>query len=146
MALTPDMIQDIRRSWALVAREADAAMDVFYENLFRIAPRVKPLFAGADLPAQRRKLAAALGLVVRSADALPTLVPTLRELGARHAAYGVEPGDYDAVGRAFLLALEQGLGPDFNDATRTAWATAYGMVADVMLDGAASAAPRRASA
>jgi hemoglobin-like flavoprotein len=144
MALTDEMIREIRESWDHVAADADGTMRLFYQTLFEIAPEVAEYFDGLDMAAQRRKLAAALGLVVRHADSVGGLVPQLNALGATHARKGVQPAHYDAVGAALLKTLETGLGPAFTEATRAAWATAYSAVAGAMIDGAA--APLRRSA
>ncbi|HUG60568.1 MAG TPA: globin family protein [Methylomirabilota bacterium] len=139
MALTSDMIMEIRRSWALVARDADGAMDLFYRRLFEIAPETRKFFAVTDMAAQKRKLAASLGLVVKSADALAYVVRPLRDLGRRHVDYGVSERHYAPVGAALIATLEEGLGADFNDLTRRAWSEAYAIVVGVMLEGAATA-------
>ena len=44
---------------------------------------------------------------VNGLDNLEQLVPTVRELGARHAAYGVEDSHYETVGAALLWTLER---------------------------------------
>ncbi len=59
----------------------------------------------------------------------------------RHVGYGVETRHYDAVGAALLWTLEQGLGDDFDDDTKQAWTTAYGMLATTMIE----AGPRKAA-
>ena len=67
---------------------------------------------------------------------LDAIVPAVQALGRRHAGYGVTPADYDTVGSALLWTFEQGLGPDFDAATRAAWAEAYGILASVMIEAA----------
>jgi hemoglobin-like flavoprotein len=47
-------------------------------------------------------------------------------------SYGVQPAHYDSVGVALLWTLEQGLGPAFTAELRTAWASAYQLLADAM--------------
>jgi nitric oxide dioxygenase len=57
----------------------------------------------------------------------------VRDLGRRHAHYGVEPEHYATVGAALIWTLEQGLGPDFTLATRRAWIAAYSLLAWTMI-------------
>ncbi|WP_157966317.1 globin domain-containing protein [Oceanibium sediminis] len=140
MSLSPDDIRDLRVTWALVAKDAEGATTAFYEELFRIAPRLRPLFAGADLKAQGRKLASAIGLVVRHADNLAPVLGPLRDMGARHTGYGVRAADYDAVGQALIATLQAGLGPALTPRARNAWITAYSAVAGAMQAGAADLA------
>jgi nitric oxide dioxygenase len=134
--VTPLQIDLIRISWSKVEPIADTAAQLFYGRLFEVEPRTKLLFRHTDMAAQRKNLVQTLSVVVASLDRLDTIVPAVQALGRRHAGYGVKPADYDTVGAALLWTFEQGLGPDFDDATRDAWAEAYGILASVMIDAA----------
>jgi nitric oxide dioxygenase len=103
------------------------------------------MFRG-DLANQGRMLMAMLGTTVNGLTNLDALVPVVRELGARHAKYGVVEAHYATVGSALLWTLEQGLGPKFTPAVREAWTAAYGLLADVMQLGAVDECPREAVA
>src|SRR6202035_3748129 len=81
---------------------------------------------------QPRKLIQALTLVVQGLDHLEALVPTLADMGQRHARYGVTDGHYDTVGAALLWTLEQGLGSGWTPEVKAAWSGAYALLADVM--------------
>ena len=83
--MTPEQIQLVRSSFAKVAAMQDEAAALFYRRLFELDPSLRPLFKG-DITAQGAKLMTALEGVVGSLDQLPRLLPTLRELGRRHAA------------------------------------------------------------
>ena len=137
--MTPTQIDLIRASWTKVEPIADTAAQLFYGRLFELDPRTKVLFRRTDMEAQRRNLTQTLTVVVKSLDKLDAIVPAVQALGRRHAGYGVRAEDYDTVGAALLWTFEQGLGPDFDDATREAWAAAYGLLASVMIDAAAEA-------
>lgn len=137
MSLSSQNIHDIRATWSELAQDAEGTTDAFYAELFRIAPDVRPMFAGTDLTKQGRKLTAAIGLVVRHADNLVPMVAPLREMGARHAGYGVEDRHYDAVGQALIATMQARLGPTFTPAARDAWIAAYSAVAGTMQAGAA---------
>ena len=113
-------------------------MDLFYASLFKIAPEVRPLFSGATMTDQRRKLAAAISLVVKSPNLPDTIVAALHDLGRKHVAYGVEDEHYEAVGTALITTLATALGPDFTPAARDAWVAAYGAVSGHMKTGAAT--------
>lgn len=139
MTLTTDTVTLIRESWAVLARDPEALTRDFYDDLLTRAPELRPMFAGSDMPEQRRKLAAALGLVVRHADNLAPVIAPLHELGRRHAGYGVADADYGTVGAALLATIERRLGAAHSDAIRDAWASAYGAVAGTMQAGAAMA-------
>ena len=65
----------------------------------RRGPAVKPLFAGTDLKRQKTMLLGTLVLLRKSLRDLEAIVPKLRELGARHVAYGARPEHYPSSAR-----------------------------------------------
>ena len=91
-------LEALETSFDLVAPRGDELMDVFYARLFAAAPAVKPLFAGTDLKKQKTMLLGTLVLLRKSPRDLDAIVPKLRELGARHVAYGASPEHYPVVG------------------------------------------------
>ncbi|MBE9637483.1 globin domain-containing protein [Salipiger mangrovisoli] len=145
MTLTTQNISDIRASWQVLAADADAFTSDFYAALFRRNPALRSLFANTDLPAQRKKLVAALALVVRQADDLAPLLAPLADMGARHLGYGVKEADYDAVGGALIETMETHLRALFTAEVRAAWLAAYGAVAGAMMAGARAAAARKSA-
>jgi hemoglobin-like flavoprotein len=108
------------------------AARLFYDRLFEIDPTTRPLFDAADLAEQRRKLVQALTTVVRGLDHLEALVPSIADLGRRHARYGVTDSHYETVRAALLWTLEQGLGSRWTPDVKAAWSGAYTLLADVM--------------
>ena len=142
MALDLDALET---SFDLVAPRGDELMDVFYARLFATAPSVEPLFAGSDLRRQKAMLLGALVLLCKSLRDLDAIVPTLRDLGARHVAHGAEPAHYPVVGAVLIASMEEIAGPAWRPEYETAWAEAYGIVAGAMLDGASAAELREAA-
>jgi len=130
--MTPDQIARVRASWTLVVPVADTVAARFYERLFALDPTLRPLFVHTDPASQRRKLVQTLAVVVAAIDDLSRLLPAVEALGRRHTAYGVTDAHYATVGEALLWTLERGLGDTFDDATRGAWAAAYGLLATAM--------------
>lgn len=126
------LVQSTFRELVPIAREA---ADTFYRKLFALDPTLQPLFKG-DMQEQGRKLMKVIGLAVNGLDRLPQLLPVVEDLGRRHLAYGVKAGDYDTVGKALLGTLSDRLGPAFTAEVREAWATLYGVLAQVMKDAA----------
>ena len=64
----------------------------------------------------------------------------LRNLGLRHAGYGVVAGHYATVGAALMKTLEQGLGDAWTPEAAQAWASVYAVMSDSMLEGATAQA------
>ena len=132
----------IEQTFSRVTPIADDVAVFFYERLFASHPEVRDLFAWTDMQMQRRMLLSALGAAVESAHTLDALIPTLRDLGRRHVAYGVEARHYPLVGEALLSTLEHFLGREWNDELRQTWAEFYGRVATSMMEGAKGAVSR----
>jgi nitric oxide dioxygenase len=85
-----------------------------------------------------------LAVAVRGLDDLPTLVPVVQALGARHAGYGVKDEHYGTVASALLYTLDKGLGDKFTSEVKDAWVEVYTILANTMKD-AAKAVPVAAS-
>jgi hemoglobin-like flavoprotein len=133
--LTPHQIQLVQESYTKVAPIADHVAHLFYDRLFQTAPYVRPLFKG-DMEDQGRKLMSVIGVAVAALDNLPQLVPVVRDLGRRHASYGVKDDHYDVVAQALLWTLEKGLGESFTGEVKEAWASAYIVLANTMKEAA----------
>src|SRR5262245_55338619 len=130
--MSPEQKALVKETWRKVAPMADTAARLFYDRLFEIDATTRPLFKTTSLAEQRRKLVQALTVVVNGLDHLEALVPTLADMGRRHAQYGVTDGHYDTVGAALLWTLEQGLGSGWTPEVQAAWSDAYALLADVM--------------
>lgn len=137
--MSPDTITHVKTSWAKVTPIAEQAAELFYGRLFEVYPEVKPLFKG-DMKAQGRKLMAMINTGVNSLDNLDPVVQPIKDMGARHAGYGVAEGDYDKVADALLWTLDKGLGDDFTPEVKAAWVEVYTVLADTMKAGAAEQA------
>lgn len=124
-------VQLVRDSWAKVVPIGPQAADLFYHNLFERDPTLQSLFRG-DMEEQGRKLMRMIGAAVGKLDDPDSLIPALQQLGSRHTGYGVEPAHYRTVGSALLATLAQGLGEEFTDPVRDAWAGVYGFMTEVM--------------
>ena len=128
----------LETSFDLMAPRGDELVDVFYVRLFDAAPGVKPLFANTDLKRQKAMLLATLVLLRKSLRNLEPLVPKLRELGARHVAYGARAEHYPVVGDVLIASMASILGAAWTSENEEAWGEAFGVVAAAMIDGAAS--------
>jgi hemoglobin-like flavoprotein len=132
-------LEALETSFDLVAPRGDELMETFYERLFTVAPAVRPLFAGTDLRRQKAMLLGTLVLLRKSLRDLDAIVPKLRELGARHVAYGAAPDHYPVVGQVLIGSMADIAGDAWRPEHGRAWAAAFDLVAGAMLDGAASA-------
>ena len=142
--MNPNQIQLVQSSFAKVAPIASIAADLFYARLFELDPSLKPLFRG-DLKRQGAMLMSMIATAVRGLSNPDGLIPVLRNLGQRHAGYGVTDAHYATVATALVWTLEQGLSADFTPEVREAWVAANELMADTKMQ-AAREAPMRAAA
>ncbi len=124
----------VQTSFASVAPIAGVAADLFYDRLFEIAPDVRRMFPD-DLAEQKKKLMAMLGTAVAGLSKPDALLPAVRALGARHAAYGVTAQHFAPVGAALIWTLERGLGEAFTPDLKAAWIEVYGVLSQTMIEG-----------
>ncbi len=133
-------IQTLRWSYRRLSPRVDALAQCFYDPLFARHPEVRPLFDGARLEDQRKKLARALALVVRHLEEPDFLHAYLQGLGAIHLAYGVRPEHYGAVIACLIDALADTAGSTWTEAEQAAWQGALELISRTMLNGAAQMA------
>jgi hemoglobin-like flavoprotein len=138
-------LESLETSFDLIAPQGDRLMDIFYARLFEAAPAVKPLFANTELPRQKAMLLSTLVLLRKSLRDLGPLVPKLRELGARHVAYGAEPAHYPVVGQVLIASMAEVAGDAWRPEYERAWGAAFEIVAGAMIEGASAASLDRAA-
>jgi hemoglobin-like flavoprotein len=120
--VTPSEQEAVRASFAEVALMPEVAGALFYERLFILNPDFRALFKH-DMRVQGMKLMTMLAVMVY--DDPGEVLQAVRDMGQRHAAYGVKNPDYDAVGKALLWMLQQLLGDGFTPTVRDAWTVCY---------------------
>jgi len=131
-------LQALETSFDLVAPRGDELMDEFYARLFAAAPGVRPLFPD-DMQRQKTMLLGALVLLRKSLRNLDAIVPKLRDLGARHVAYGARPEHYPVVGAVLIASMAAVAGDEWKPEHEAAWGAAFEIVAATMIEGAAQA-------
>jgi NAD(P)H-flavin reductase len=127
----------LKKSWGQVAAYGDQVPLFFYSYLFLHHPYTREMFP-VSMANQRDKLVTTLGQVVSRVDDLDSVVPVLQQLGRDHRKFAVVRDHYPAVGQALLATLEHFSGSDWTPEVAQDWASAYGIVSDVMI-GAADA-------
>jgi hemoglobin-like flavoprotein len=129
-------VELLESSFAPVVNQGSEFTARFYAQLFADYPEVQPLFAGTHMEKQGVQLFQSLVFTVNHLRDLDTLVKALKGLGTRHVKYGVLPKHYPMVGSTLLKTFEAKLGSAWTPEVQQAWADAYGVVAQVMLEGA----------
>jgi len=137
--MNPEQIELVQRTWHSVLPVRDTAAELFYGKLFSLDSEIQKLFTN-DLKDQGRNLVAMISIAVGSLSHPERVLLAVRQLGRRHAAYGVQARHYDAAAVALLWMLEQCLGEAFTPEARRAWSDVYGLLAKTMQDAACVAA------
>jgi hemoglobin-like flavoprotein len=130
--MTKEQIAFVQASWSNVLPIAKEAGLLFYQKLFAAAPGVRHLF-NQDINEQAGKLVTMLGYIVTRLPQMDSLLPDVRRLGAKHAAYGAEPAHYEVVGQCLMATLKEGLGEAWTPEVQDAWITAYNTLKNVMI-------------
>ncbi|MEM9977548.1 MAG: globin family protein [Cyanobacteria bacterium P01_D01_bin.2] len=129
-------VELLEQSFELVKPQADEFVGSFYNNLFTDYPAAKPLFEHSDMTKQQQMLKGGLVMVIENLRKPEVLSKALKGLGARHVKYGALPEHYPLVGNSLLKTLEQYAGDAWTFDLREAWAGAYGVITELMLEGA----------
>ncbi len=125
-------IQLVQSSFLKIVPESFLASQFFYQELFRLAPQVKPLFKD-DMDTQGAKLMHMLGRVVESLYEFDNLQQEVLALGRRHVAYGVDPTQYQYVKQALLSMLKRQLKSEFTVEVEQAWSAIFDQLQACML-------------
>lgn len=126
----------LRKSFRAIESQTHVAALIFYQRLFELDPSLRPLFH-TDIEVQAHKLMEMLGLALSLLERPRAFEFELEGLGARHVGYGVRQEHYATVGQAMLHMLARVLDGEWTVGVRTAWTEFYGLIAEVMLRGAA---------
>jgi nitric oxide dioxygenase len=130
--MTPQQIDLVQDSFALIVPRRSEASAIFYRRLFALAPETRLLFKG-DLANQGRKLMQVLATIVRNLHDLGPLLNSVDYLAQRHVGYGVRDDHYAVVGQALILTLGECLGDSFSPQTERAWGYAYTILSGRMI-------------
>jgi hemoglobin-like flavoprotein len=133
--MTPEQIKLVQRTWRAVLPVGDTAAELFYGKLFSLDPGLRRLFKN-DMVETGRNLTAMISVAVGMLHKPERIVLAVRQLGERHAGYGVERRHYELVGTSLIWALEKCLGEAFTPEVKAAWLAIYAFLAETMLIGA----------
>lgn len=131
--MTPTDVALVQISFRRIVPIADQAVALFYARLFELDPAARTLFRG-NMEKQGRRLVSLLATAIDSLDRLDSLLPAVRDFGARHRQYGAIEEHYASTGAALVWALQKCLGAEFTHAVAEAWTAAYSLLAHALID------------
>lgn len=127
-------VERLENSFKLLAPRGPELVDRFYAHLFSRNPQVRPMFP-QDMTGQKKKLLAAIVLVMQNLRTPDKLAGPLREMGGRHVSYGTQPEHYPIVRDTLVSVMSDMAGDAWNDQLTTDWKAALDLVSNVMLEG-----------
>ena len=136
-AMTPTQVEIVQESYKHIGRQSDEAVRVFYDELFRLSPRLREIFP-AEMASHKAKFTQMLSTIVRGLGEIGRLSDQVVDLGRRHMSYDVEDEHYPVLGQAFEIMLERVLGSKMTPEILEAWRSALDMLAQVMREALAA--------
>jgi nitric oxide dioxygenase len=128
--------KDIVKATApVLAEHGYDIIKVFYTRLFNAHPELKNVFnmAHQEQGQQQQALARAVYAYAENIEDPSSLMAVLKNIANKHASLGVRPEHYPIVGENLLAAIKDVLGDAATDEIISAWAQAYGNLADVLM-------------
>ena len=135
--MTAEQVQLVQSTWRSVLTIGDTFAELFYGKLFSLDAGMRPLFRNS-MKDQGRSLTAMMSVAVGGLAQPEKIALALRQLGRRHAAYGVQPRHYELMRAALIWALEKCFGEGFTPEARMAWLAAYDFLARTMQEAAST--------
>ena len=133
----------------LLEKGGEALTTHFYRIMLDEHPEVRPLFNQAHQASgeQPRALANGVLMYAKNIDRLEALGELAGQIVNKHVALQVLPEHYPIVGACLLRAIREVLGAEIaTDAVISAWAAAYGQLADLLIGAEKQAYDERAEA
>jgi hemoglobin-like flavoprotein len=133
--MTPEQLDSVRRTAAVVEQALDQCASCFYDDLFDRNPTTRRLFDD-DLVAKRGTLVDELVSLVAATDDLQGFLNRARLLGLHYQRRGIHAADYVFVGEALVAAVAAVIGERWTDVAEASWRRMYALIAEAMLEGA----------
>ncbi|HTH45386.1 MAG TPA: globin domain-containing protein, partial [Oxalicibacterium sp.] len=108
----------------------------FYQNLFAAHPQLHNMFNAGNQAngSQQQSLASAVFAYAANIDNQAALAPVISRIVNKHASLGVTAAHYPIVGEHLLRAIKEVLGDAATPELLAAWAEAYGLLAQALID------------
>ncbi|KAL4889921.1 globin-like protein [Aspergillus ambiguus] len=135
MSLSPEQIQIIKATVPVLQEHGATITTVFYKNMLAAHPELNAVFNTSNQinGHQPRALAGALFAYASNIDNLGALGPAVELICHKHASLYIQPEQYKIVGKFLLEAMGEVLGDALTPEIHDAWATAYWMLANLMI-------------
>jgi len=126
----------IQASVPILREHGTAITRSFYRNMFAEYPEFTNLFNMGNQAngSQQQSLASAVFAYAANFENADALAPVISRIAHKHASVGITAEHYPIVGRHLLGAIQETLGDAATPALIDAWAEAYGLLADTLIE------------
>ena len=133
--MNPGTIEIVKATAPVLAEHGLAIINRFYARLFEEHPQLKNVFnmRHQETGEQQRALAGAVLAYAQNIDNLGALQGAVSRIAHKHCSLCVEAGQYPVVGQNLLAAIRDVLGSAATEPIVSAWAEAYGALADIFI-------------
>ncbi|PRE54511.1 NO-inducible flavohemoprotein [Burkholderia multivorans] len=132
--LTQQTKDIVKATAPVLAQHGYDIIQCFYRRLFDAHPELKNVFnmTHQEQGQQLQALARAVYAYAENIEDPGSLAAVLKNIANKHASLGVRPEHYPIVGEHLLGAIKETLGDAATDEIVSAWALAYGNLADLL--------------
>ncbi|MBU9545992.1 NO-inducible flavohemoprotein [Burkholderia multivorans] len=132
--LTQQTKDIVKATAPVLAQHGYDIIQCFYRRLFDAHPELKNVFnmTHQEQGQQQQALARAVYAYAENIEDPGSLAAVLKNIANKHASLGVRPEHYPIVGEHLLGAIKETLGDAATDEIVSAWALAYGNLADLL--------------
>jgi nitric oxide dioxygenase len=133
--LTRKTRETVKATAPVLAQHGTAIIEHFYRSLLNAHPELKNVFNARhqERGQQQEALARAVYAYAVNIDDPGSLQAVLEGIANKHASLGVRPEQYPIVGEHLLGSIKAVLGDAATDDVISAWAQAYGNLADILM-------------
>jgi nitric oxide dioxygenase len=133
--LCRQIVETVQATIPVLVAHGETLTRHFYQRMFTGDPAVRAFFNPAHQQSggQQRALAAAICAYAQNIENPAALAGAVELIAQKHCSLGVLPEHYPVVGKHLLGSIKEVLGDAATDAIVNAWAEAYGVLADILI-------------
>lgn len=133
--LTQKTKDTVKATAPVLAQHGNDIINHFYRTMLSAHPELKNVFnmRHQERGEQQQALARAVYAYAANIEDPQSLEAVLKNIANKHVSLGVRPEQYPIVGEYLLAAIKAVLGDAATDDIISAWAQAYGNLADILM-------------
>ncbi|MBC7750259.1 MAG: NO-inducible flavohemoprotein [Candidatus Saccharibacteria bacterium] len=132
-----ESVRNLVKATVPVLKESGVALTShFYARMFKYNPELKQIFNQGHQQGGHQQTALAMAVLAyaENIDDPSVLAPVVHLIANKHVSLGIRAEHYPIVGHHLLESIKEVLGDAATDELISAWAEAYGQLADIFID------------